>query len=89
VIELTDDKELEDIEKALKAIGGFRVPEGDALIREVRSVLVEKGYDEAIVYAEQRYQAADLNAGLVRALMICRRFGLSPQAAALVLDNLG
>ncbi|NPV61056.1 MAG: hypothetical protein HPY61_00205 [Methanotrichaceae archaeon] len=47
-----------------------------------------KGYDSAIVFAEQAYLAADVNAELVRVLTICRRHGLSPGAAAEVLDDL-
>jgi hypothetical protein len=50
--------------------------------------LIKKGYDEAIVYSEQAYLAADLNAELVRVLTICRRHNLSPEAAAKVFDYL-
>lgn len=59
-----------------------------ALINEVRRILVEKGYDEAVVYAEQAYLAEDLNAEIVRVLTICRRYELSPETAAQVLEDL-
>jgi hypothetical protein len=57
-------------------------------MNEVRRILVERGYDEAIVYSEQAYQATDLNAELVRVLTICRRYDLKPEAAAQVFDYL-
>ena len=57
-------------------------------MNEVRRILVEKGYDEAIVYSEQAYQATDLNAELVRVLTICRRYDLKPESAARVFDYL-
>ena len=55
---------------------------------EVQRILIEKGYDEAIVYSEQAYLATDLNAELVRVLTICRRYNLKPEAAAQVFDYL-
>lgn len=82
------DKELENIEKAIKAIGESKLPLNKALINEVRRVLIEKGYDEAVVYAEQAYLAEDLNAEIVRVLTMCRRYELSPEAAAQILDDL-
>lgn len=82
------DKEFENIRKAIKAIGESKLPLNKALINDVRRVLVEKGYDEAVVYAEQAYLAEDLNAEIVRVLTICRRYKLSPEAAAQVLEDL-
>lgn len=82
------NKELENIEKAIKAIGESKLPLNKALINEVRRVLIEKGYDEAVVYAEQAYLAEDLNAEIIRVLTICRRYELSPEAAAQILDDL-
>jgi hypothetical protein len=85
---LSTEKELENMERTIAAIGEPRVPMSDDLVREVKAVLLDRGYDEALVYAEQRYRAEDVNAGLVRVLVICRRYGLSTKAAAQVLDNL-
>lgn len=81
-------KELETIRNAIKAIGKSRLPLNKALIKDVQRVLIEKGYDAAVVYAEQAYLAADENAELVRVLTICRHHGLSPEAAAQILDSL-
>jgi hypothetical protein len=88
VRQLPNDKESENIRKAVKAIGESKLPLNKALINEVRNILVKKGYDEAVVYAEQAYLAADVNAEIVRVLTICRRYKLSPVAAAQVLDDL-
>ena len=85
---MPDDNELENIEKAIKAIGESKLPLYAAFMNEVRRILVEKGYDEAIVYSEQAYLAADQNAELVRVLTICRRYDLNPEAAAQVFDYL-
>ena len=80
--------ELENIEAAIKAIRQSKLPLYEAFMNEVRRILVERGYDEAIVYSEQAYQATDLNAELVRVLTICRRYDLKPEAAAQVFDYL-
>ncbi len=85
---MSTDKELEKIRDAIKAIGESKLPLNKALIMDVQRVLIEKGYDEAVVLAEQAYLAADLNAEIVRVLTICRRYGLSPEAAVQVLDSL-
>lgn len=82
------DNELENINKAIKAIGESKLPLNKALINEIRIDLVEKSYDAAVVHAEQAYLAADVNAEIVRVLTICRRHGLSPEEAAQVLDSL-
>jgi phenylalanyl-tRNA synthetase beta subunit len=58
---LPSENELENIGKAIKAIGASELPLYAAFINEVRRILVEKGYDEAIVYSEQAYLATDQN----------------------------
>ena len=80
--------ELENIEAALKAIGASRLPLYEAFMDEVLKTLAEKGYDEAIVFSEQAYQATDLNAELVRVLTICRRYDLKPEATVQVFNYL-
>ena len=77
-----------NIDAAIKAIGASRLPLLEAFMDEVQRILVEKGYDEAIVYSEQFFQSTDLNAELVRVMTICRRFNLKPEAAARVFDYL-
>jgi hypothetical protein len=85
---LPNDNKLENIGEAINAIGESKLPLYAAFIDEVRRILVEKGYDEAIVYSQQAYLAADQNAELVRVLTICRRYNLSPEAAGQVFDYL-
>jgi len=85
---MPSSNELGNIEAAIKAIGASRLPLLEAFMDEVQRILVEKGYDEAIVYSEQFFQSTDLNAELVRVLTICRRYDLKPEAAAQVFDYL-
>ena len=85
---MPNSNELGNIEAAIKAIGASRLPLLEAFMDEVQRILVEKGYDEAIVYSEQFFQSTDLNAELVRVLTICRRYNLKPEAAAQVFDYL-
>jgi hypothetical protein len=85
---LPSDNELEKMGKAIKAIGASKLPLYKAFINEVRRILVEKGYDDAIVYSEQAYLATDQNLELVRVLTICRRPDLSPETASKVIDYL-
>ena len=80
--------ELENLGAAIKAIGASKLPLYEAFMNEVQRILVEKGYDEAIVYSEQAFLSTDLNAELVRVLTICRRYNLKPEAAAQVFDYL-
>ena len=85
---MPSSNELGNIEAAIKAIGASRLPLLEAFMDEVQRILVEKGYDEAIVYSEQFFQSTDLNAELVRVMTICRRYNLKPEAAAQVFDYL-
>ncbi len=82
------DNELKNIRKAIKVIGKSKLPLNKALINEIKMDLVTKGYDEAVVHAEQAYLATDVNAEIVRVITICRLHGLSPEEAAQVLDSL-
>ena len=83
-----ENNELEDIVGAIKAIGPSELSLKKALVRGIQKALIENGYDAAIVYTEQYFLSTDLNAELVRVLMICRRYGLSPKAASQALDKL-
>lgn len=85
---MPNDKESENIKKAIAAIGESKLPLNKALIKDVERALVVKGYDDAIIFAEQAYLSTDVNAEIVRVLVICRRYGLSSEAAAQVLDSL-
>ncbi len=85
---MTSSNDLENINAAIKAIGDSKLPLYEVILDDLQRILVEKGYDEAIVYSEQVFQSTDLNAELVRILTICRRYGLNPQAAAQVFEYL-
>jgi len=85
---MPNDKESENVMKAIKAIGESRLPLNQALIKDVENKLIKNGYDDAIVFAEQAYLSTDVNAEIVRVLVICRRYGLSQEEAAQVLDYL-
>ena len=85
---MPSSNELGNIEAAIRAIGASKLPLLEAFMDEVQRILVEKGYDEAIVYSEQFFQSTDLNAELVRVMTICRRYNLKPEAAAKVFDYL-
>jgi hypothetical protein len=85
---LPTDEELSNMDKALKAIGEARITKNQNILSGLRGVLLENGYDAAIVYTEQVYQATDVNAALTRVLVICRRYGLSPEGAVQVIDRL-
>jgi len=85
---MSSSNELGNIEAAIKAIGASKLPLLEAFMDEVQRILVEKGYDEAIVYSEQFFQSTDLNAELVRVMTICRRYNLKPEATAQVFDYL-
>ncbi len=87
VSRLPKTKELENMGKAIEEIGAAKVRMRENIIKDVRNVLAEKGYDAALVYAEQT-MAEDENVELVRVLAICRKYGLSPEIAAQVLDKL-
>ncbi|HWQ18792.1 MAG TPA: hypothetical protein VN455_03370 [Methanotrichaceae archaeon] len=82
------NEELGNMDKALKVIGEARITKNQNILSGLREVLLENGYDAAIVYTEQVYQATDVNAALTRVLVICRRYGLSPEAAVQVIDRL-
>jgi len=49
--------------------------------------LFKKGYEGAELYGAQLAEA-DENTELLRVLMICKKYGLSPETAVKVLDNL-
>jgi hypothetical protein len=64
--------EKEKIEKTIKAIGRPEIAFKENLVRSLQRVLIEKGYDEAIVFAEQYFLITEVNTELVRILVVCR-----------------
>ena len=57
------------------------------IIKEAKEALFKKGYEGAELYAAQLAEA-DENTELLRVLMICKKYDLSPETAIKVLDNL-
>ena len=86
LIDLLQDKDR--VEKAILAIGKSGLSLNKALIQGLQEALIKKGFDDAIVYAEQAYLATDVNAELVRVMTICRRYDLLPEETAQVFNQL-
>jgi hypothetical protein len=84
---LTSGKELENLGKAIAEIGKARSCFTVQIIKEAKEALFKKGYEGAELYAAQLAEA-DENTELLRVLMICKKYDLSPETAVKVLDNL-
>ena len=56
-------------------------------IKKVKGALFEMGYEGAELYGAQLAEADEFTE-LLRVLMICKKYNLSPEIAAKVLDNL-
>lgn len=87
VSKLLKEKELENMDKAIKAIGQANTCITAPIIAAVKKALLEKGYEGAEAYAAQ-LTGVDENTELFRVLTICKRYDLSPEAAIKVLENL-
>jgi hypothetical protein len=85
---LLSDKDLENMGKAIAEIGTTKTCITEAVIKETKKLLTEKGIDAAEVYAAQ-LTGSDENTELVRVMAICRKHKLPPEAIAQVLDKLG
>lgn len=81
-------KEMEDMGKAIEEIGATRTCITEAIIEETKKILKEKGIDAAELYAAQ-LTGQDENTELMRVLKVLRKYKLSPEVSAKVLDNLG
>ena len=84
---MTSSKELENLGKAIAEIGKGRTCFTVQTIKEVKEALFKKGYEGAELYGAQLAEA-DENTELLRVLMICKKYDLSPETAVKVLDNL-
>lgn len=80
-------KELENLNKATAEIGKGRSCFTTQTIKEVKEVLFKKGYEGAQLYGAQLAEGDEFTE-LLRVLMICRKYNLSPETASTVLDNL-
>lgn len=79
--------ELENLDKAIKAIGQVNTCMTASVIEGAKKSLNENGYVGADAYAAQ-LTGTDENTELLRILTVLRRYKLGPEAAAKVLDNL-
>ena len=80
-------KELENMGKAIAEIGKGRTCFTVQTIEEVKEALFKKGYEGAELYAAGLAEADEFTE-LLRVLMICKKYELSPETAIKVLDNL-
>jgi len=84
---LPSSKELENMVKAIADIGKGRSCFTVQTIKEVKEALFKKGYEGAELYGAQLAEGDEFTE-LLRVLMICRKYDLSPETASKVLDNL-
>ena len=84
---MTNTKELENLGKAIAEIGKGKKCFTKQAIEEIKGTLLKKGYEGAELYGAQLAEA-DENTELLRVLIICRKYNLSPESAIRVLDNL-
>lgn len=84
---LFTERNLENLDKTIKDIGQANTRITAPLIEETRNALLKNGYEVAEAYVAQRI-GTDENTELLRVLAICKKYDLSPVAAARILDNL-
>ena len=84
---MTSSKELENLGKAIAEIGKGRSCFTGQIIKEAKEALFKKGYEGAELYAAGLAEADEFTE-LLRVLMICKKYDLSPETAVKVLDNL-
>jgi hypothetical protein len=79
---------MDDMGKAIEEIGATKACITVSILDETKKILKEKGQDAAELYAAQ-LGGTDENTELMRVLTILRKYKLSPEVSAKVLDNLG
>jgi len=84
---MLNSKELENMGKAIKEIGATKACITGQIIAETKKIVLAKGLDAAELYATQ-LTGTDENTELSRVLEICRKYKLSPEAIAQIMDNL-
>ena len=87
MIKLTGSEEFENLGKAIAEIGKGRSCFTMQTIKEVKEALFKKRYEGAELYGAHLAEADEFTE-LLRVLMICKKYNLSPEIAAKVLDNL-
>jgi hypothetical protein len=84
---MMNPKDIENIGKAIEEIGMTESCITSAVLKDVRKIVLEKGLDAAEIHAAQ-LAGTDQNTELSRVFVICRKYKLSPEAIAQVLDKL-
>lgn len=80
-------KEMEKMDEVVREIGTGPLCMDKALLEEVRMALLEKGFAAAEVMVSQR-SGSDEQGEISRAIAICQKHKLSPEAAAKVIESL-
>ena len=80
-------KEMEKMDQVVEKIGTGPLCMNEDLLEEVQKALLGKGYAAAEVLVSQR-AGADEQDEINRALAICQKYDLSPEAGAKVIQNL-
>jgi hypothetical protein len=84
---MMSSKDMENMGKVIEEIGATKSCITASVIKNVRKIVVEKGLDAAEIHAAQ-LSGTDQNTELSRVFEICRKYKLSPEAIAQVLDKL-
>ena len=84
---MINPKDLENMGKAIEEIGTTKTCITAAVLKDVKKIVQEKGLDAAEIYAAQ-LTGTDQNTELSRVFEICRKYKLSPEIIAQLLDKL-
>jgi hypothetical protein len=84
---MMNPKDMENMGKAIEEIGMTESCITSAVLKDVRKIVLEKGLDAAEIHAAQ-LAGTDQNTELSRVFGISRKYKLSPEAIAQVLDKL-
>lgn len=84
---MANPRDMENMGKAIEEIGATNSCITAGVIKDVKKIVLEKGLDAAEIYAAQ-LSGTDQNTELSRVFEICRKYKLSPEAIAQVLDKL-
>ena len=84
---MMSSKDMENMGKVIEEIGATKSCITASVIKDVRKIVVEKGLDAAEIHAA-KLSGTDQNTELSRVFEICRKYKLSPEAIAQVLDKL-
>lgn len=85
---MMNPKDMENMGKAIEEIGATKSCITGSVLADVKKIVLEKGLDAAEIHAAQ-LTGTDQNTELSRVFEICRKYKLSPEAIAQLLDKLG